>query len=116
MSSKSQANAAVIDRLVEAYNAQDARGFADLFTEDGWHGDLHAERFQQGREEIYRRYVDVFALYPENRTDVVHRIAFGPFVVDHEHVRRSNGAEPFEVVAIYTLEDGLIKRAELVRA
>jgi uncharacterized protein (TIGR02246 family) len=115
MDSAVQKNCLVIDRLVEAYNSQDARGFADLFTHDGWHGNLHATTFQIGPEAIYQRYVEVFALYPGNHTEVVHRIAFDDFVIDHEKVRRSSDAQPFDVVAIYTLEGGRIKRAELVR-
>ncbi len=115
MNTEVQRNCDIIDQLVAAYNAHDARRFADLFTADGWHGDLHATVFQVGPEAICERYVEVFAVYPENRTEVVHRIAFDNFVVDHEKVRRSSDAEPFDVVAIYTLEAGRIKRAELVR-
>jgi uncharacterized protein (TIGR02246 family) len=108
-------NQQIIDQLVIAYNAHNARAFADLFTEDAIHGTLHAESQQYGREEIYRRYVEVFANFPENKTEVVQRTAFGQFIVDHELVRRSPTTEPFNVVAIYTLEAGLIKRLDFVR-
>jgi hypothetical protein len=57
----------------------------------------------------------VFANFPENKTEVVQRTAFGSFVVDHELVRRSPASEPFNVVAIYTIEAGLIKRLDFVR-
>jgi uncharacterized protein (TIGR02246 family) len=109
-------NTRVIDQLVRAYNARDARLFADFFTEDAIHGTMHAETRQHGREEIYRRYIDVFAMYPENHTEVVRRIAFGVFVVDHEVVRRSRQSEAFNVIAMYTLEGGLIKRLDFLRA
>jgi hypothetical protein len=108
-------NERIIDELVIAYNSHDARAFADLFTEDAIHGTLHAELQQRGQEEIYRRYVDVFANFPENKTEVVQRTAFGQFVVDHELVQRSPASEPFNVVAIYTLEASLIKRLDFVR-
>jgi uncharacterized protein (TIGR02246 family) len=108
-------NEQVIDQLVLAYNAHDPRAFADLFTEDAIHGTLHAESQQRGREEIYHRYVEVFANFPENKTKVVQRTAFGQFVVDHELVQRSPTTEPFNVVAIYTLEADLIKRLDFVR-
>jgi uncharacterized protein (TIGR02246 family) len=108
-------NARMIDALVDAYNVGDAAGFAALFAEGGWHGDLHTPTPMIGRDAIERRYRDVFAKYPENRTEVLHRIVFGPFVIDHERVRRSADAVPFDVVAIYTLQDGRIARAELVR-
>jgi uncharacterized protein (TIGR02246 family) len=108
-------NTKLIDRLVIAYNNGDARGFADLFAENAVHGNLHGENLQTGREEIYRRYVDVFGQFPENRTEVVNRIAFDQFVVDHEVVRRSKAGEPFEVVAIYTIVNGQIERLDFVR-
>jgi hypothetical protein len=108
-------NEQVIDQLVLAYNTHNARAFADFFTEDAIHGLLHADLQQRGREEIYRRYVEVFANFPENRTEVVRRIAFGSFVIDHELVQRSLTSEPFNVVAIYTLGAGLIKRLDFVR-
>jgi hypothetical protein len=108
-------NQQIIDQLVIAYNAHNARAFADLFTEDAIHGTLHAESQQRGREEIYHRYVEVFANFPENKTEVVQRTVFGSFVVDHELVRRSPASEPFNVVAIYTIEAGLIKRLDFVR-
>jgi hypothetical protein len=115
MNPKTQ-NAQVIDRLAEAYNRQDAQGFANLFTENAVHGVLHSETQQRSRQEIFERYVEVFGMYPENKTEVVHRITFGSFVIDHEKVSRSSSSEPFDVVAIYTLESGLISRLEFVRA
>ncbi len=115
MASRQSENERVIDRLVVAYNAQDARAFADLFSPDAIHGDLHSETPQHGRDAIYERYVEVFSTYPENRTEVVHRVVVGPFVVDHEKVQRSKASEPFDVVAIYTLENGLVARVDFVR-
>jgi hypothetical protein len=108
-------NERVIDQLVIAYNSHNARAFADFFTEDAIHGTLHAELQQHGREEIYKRYMEVFANFPENKTEVVQRIAFGAFVIDHERVRRSASSEPFNVAAIYTMQAGLIKRLDFVR-
>jgi uncharacterized protein (TIGR02246 family) len=109
-------NTRVIDLLVAAYNSQDVEAFANLFTEDAVHGVLHSPTSQRSRKEIYERYVEVFKQYPENKTEVVHRIAFGDFVIDHEKVRRSSTTEPFDVVAIYKLESGLIARLEFVRS
>jgi uncharacterized protein (TIGR02246 family) len=108
-------NQNVIDNLVIAYNNHDARAFADFFSEDAIHGTLHSELLQHGREAIYQRYLEVFAMYPENKTEVVQRIAFGQFIVDHELVSRSSSTEPFNVVAIYTLKNGLITRLDFVR-
>jgi uncharacterized protein (TIGR02246 family) len=106
---------ALIDALVEHYNSQDVRKFADCFAVDAWHGTLHGAMPQVGREAIYARYVDVFREYPQNRTEVIHRIMFGKFVIDHERVRRRAADQPFDVAVIYTIENDRIKRAEFVR-
>jgi len=39
----------------------------------------------------------------------------GNRVMDHERIRRSPDAEPFEVLAIYELDETLIKRLDFVR-
>jgi hypothetical protein len=115
MASVDNANTRVIDQLVRAYNAHDARAFADFFSEDAIHGTMNAETKQHGREEIYRRYIDVFTMYPKNQTEVVGRFAFGSFVIDHEIVRRSPLTDPFNVVAIYTFNEGLITQLDFIR-
>ncbi len=58
----------------------------------------------------------MFAENPENRVDLLGRIAVGNVVIDHERVFRSKAATPFEVAAIYTVRDGLIARVDFVRA
>lgn len=108
-------NTQTIDRLVDAYNTRDARAFADFFAPDAIHGNLNAADPLRGREAIFARYVDVFKTYPENHSDIVHRIAYGAFVIDHERVRRSPTSEPFDIVAIYTMADGLVVRIDFVR-
>jgi uncharacterized protein (TIGR02246 family) len=108
-------NSQTIDSLVAAYNAHDARAFADHFSVDASHGNLNSDIRQQGREEIYRRYVEVFAQFPQNHTQVLHRTVLGQYVLDHERVRRSPDADPFEVVAIYTFDAELIQRLDFVR-
>ncbi len=108
-------NAEVIDRLVVAYNAHDARAFADFFATDAVHGPLRGEAPQIGREAVYERYVDVFAQFPQNHTEVMHRVVTGAFVVDHERVRRGPDSEPFDVVAIYEMSDGTISQLDFVR-
>jgi hypothetical protein len=105
----------ILEALVAAYNAGDARAFADLFAEDAVHGDLHGEPPLRGRAAIYRRYVQVFETFPHNRTEVLYRVMLPSFVIDHERVRRFAQAQPFDVVAIYRLAGELVARLDLVR-
>jgi hypothetical protein len=108
-------NELLIDSLVRAYNSHDARGFADHFSHDAIHGILHSDDIDVGAEAIFRRYVDVFARFPQNATKVVHRVVFDDVVVDHERVSRSPESEPFDVVAVNTIRDGKIVRLEFIR-
>jgi hypothetical protein len=108
-------NELLIDSLVRAYNNHDARGFADHFSYDAIHGILHSDDIDFGAEAIFRRYVDVFARFPQNATTVVHRVVFDDVVVDHERVSRSPESEPFDVVAVNTIRDGKIVRLEFIR-
>jgi hypothetical protein len=108
-------NAAIVDSLIRAYNDHDARGFADHFSDDAIHGVLHSDAVDIGTEAIFRRYLDSFARFPQNATEVVHRVVFDDVVVDHERVRRSPESEPFDIIAVNTIRDGKIVRLDLVR-
>ncbi len=111
----SNENTKIIDQLVAAYNSGDARAFADLFTPDVVVYEHPNKPTQQSREEIFERYTEVFKKFPLNETEVVHRIVIGDWVIDHEKVRRSPEHEPFDVVAVYELQDGAIKRLDFIR-
>ncbi len=108
-------NTKIIDKLVAAYNNSDARAFADLFAENIVTFEHPNQVAQSGREMIFEFYQKVFAEFPQNRTEVLHRIVIGNRVLDHERVRRSPEAEPFECLAIYELKNGLIERFDIVR-
>jgi uncharacterized protein (TIGR02246 family) len=105
----------VIDKLVEAYNSRNARAFADLFDEKAIAYEHPNQISQNGREEIYKRYVDVFAQFPQNHSEILYRVIIKNRVIDHELVSRSPQGEPFQVIAIYEIENGLIKRFDIVR-
>lgn len=111
----SNENAAVVDALVTAYNSGDARTFADLFAPDVKIFEFPDELVQESSEEIFEFYEKLFGEFPNNRTEVLHRIIIGNRVIDHERVRRSPETEPFEVLTIYELQNGKIKRLDFVR-
>ena len=104
----------VLDRLVAAYNAGDAAGFAAILAEDVRIVSYPGRVLQASAAEVRAHYEKVFAENPGNRTEVVHRVVLGDRVVDHERVRRSAGAEPFDVIAINTLAGDRIASIEFV--
>jgi hypothetical protein len=109
-------NVEAVDRLVAAYNARDAAQFASCFAIDGAHGDLNALDPLIGRDAIREHYAEIFNQYPASTTEIVHRIAFGAYVVDHERVRRSPRSAPLDVIAIYRIKGRVIARADFVRS
>lgn len=108
-------NEFLIDTLVINYNNRNARGFADLFAIDTEVYEHPGILTQRGREAIYEYYKKVFLEFPENQTKVLHRIVIDNKVIDHEEVQRSASVIPFQVLAIYEMENGLIKRLDFIR-
>jgi hypothetical protein len=108
-------NEQLIDKLVECYNSHNARGFADCFAENVKTYEHPNILSQNSREEIFETYEKVFAMRPNNRTTVVHRIIIGNRIIDHEKVNREINDEPFDAIAIYEIENNLIQRFDLVR-
>jgi uncharacterized protein (TIGR02246 family) len=106
---------ALLDTLMERYNAQDVDGYAALFVEDGCEAGYRGAVVRQGRDGIREGYRAVFAEFPQNRAEVIEKFVFGNQIVLRENVSRSPEAEPFEVMAIYSFKDDLIERVEFIR-
>ena len=106
----------VINKLVEAYNASDARAFADLFEETAVVYEHPSQPMQQSRQEIFEFYEKMFAAFPDNRTEVLNRVILNNRIADHERVKRSADLEPFDVLTIYEMGENLIRRMDFVRA
>jgi hypothetical protein len=108
-------NVALISRLVERYNAQDAEGVAACFAADVQEFNHGGELIRSGSAAIAENYRKLFAEFPQNRADVLHRSAFGDKVIDHERVWRAPQQTPFDVVVVYTLKNGAVVRTEYVK-
>lgn len=108
-------SARVAQAQLDAYNIQDLDAFCSFFTDDIVVADLNGAENLHGMEAYRARYAGVFGQYPENRVELLGRLAVRNFVVDHEKVMRSPDAAPFEVLAIYTLREGKIARADFVK-
>lgn len=108
-------NTNTIDHLVEGYNASDAAKFSECFAQEARVYEHPGILTQQSKDEIFRYYEKLFAQFPHNRTEILHRIVFDSKVIDHERVRRSPDVEPFEVLTIYEMRDGLIQRVDFIR-
>jgi hypothetical protein len=110
-----EAAATVAQAQLDAYNAQALDAHVACFADDLIIANFNETPNLHGRAAYRERMGGVFAQFPENRVELLGRIVCGATVVDHERVLRSPDAEPFEVLAVYTLRDGLIARVDFVR-
>lgn len=106
---------AIVERLMDRYNAHDADGYADMFAEHGCEAMYRGEVLREGREGVREGLRAMFAQFPANHAEVCAKYVFENNVVLHELVKRSPDVEPFEVVSIYSFSGDAIERVEFVR-
>jgi hypothetical protein len=100
---------------LDAYNAQDLDAYCSFFAEDLVVADLNGAVTVQGLPAFRDKYAQIFSDFPENKVELLNRVALGATVIDHEKVIRRPGGETFEVAAIYTIAGGKIARVDFVK-
>ena len=108
-------NEALIQRQLDAYNAQDLDAYVACYAPNVVVAGLNGAVTETGRDALRARYAKAFATFPENKAHLKNRIEVGGTVIDHEHVVRKPGGEQFEIIAIYTIKDGLIARVDFAK-
>ncbi|VWX52055.1 nuclear transport factor 2 family protein [Novosphingobium sp. 9U] len=106
---------AIAERMIAHYNAQDADAYVALMTDDACEASYRGAVLRDGREGVRSGLKAMFAEFPQNRAEIVKGYELGEYVVLHETVSRSAGAEPFEVMSIYSFEGDKCSRVEFVR-
>ncbi len=105
----------VVDAQLDAYNAQDLEAMCRWFAPGVQVANLTEAPNLTGIDAYRERHLALWAQFPQNRADLLSRTVVAGRVLDHERVFRSPDAEPFEVVAIYSFENGLIARVDFIR-
>jgi hypothetical protein len=102
---------------LEAYNRRDLEVFVSLFAANAEVFDLGASApTLSGVEAIRRRYEEVFLASPDLHSEVLNRTALQRVVVDLERITgRLGSLEAILMLAIYEVEEGLIKKVHFVR-
>lgn len=103
---------AVVARQLAAYNARDIAAFMECWAEDCEYYAFPGELLARGAAAVRARHVARFQ-EPDLHGRLLHRIAVGGMVVDHEMVTRNfpEGVGEVEVVAIYEVAAGRIAKA-----
>jgi hypothetical protein len=100
---------------LEAYNRQDIEGFLKWYTDDVEIYNFPDELVLRGKDKMRERYVTAWKQNPDQKAKITDRIINGNTVVDKEHVTgRSNGIE-VNVIAIYKIENGKIRKVYFIR-
>ncbi len=105
----------LIQAQFDAYNTQDLEAYCGYFADDVIVADLNGKITTQGIEAYRTRYEGVFAQFPQNKAELVSRMAVGNTVVDHERVVRAPGGHTFEVICIYTLAGDKVARVDFAK-
>lgn len=107
--------ATLAQRQLDAYNTHDLEAFAACFAADVEAFALPSmELLFSGREALRERYGPYFENKRPAATLTSPRIALSSFAIDAEHVVLADGKE-LEAVALYHVEDGLIRRLWFIR-
>jgi len=114
-------NLATAEAMIAAYNAQDVDTYVSYMTDDASEANYRGAVMREGREGTRSGLAAAFARWPQNHAEIREKQVIGNYVLFREYVTRgpaSDGSElvePFEVVAIYSFEDGKCTRVEFVR-
>ena len=93
---------------LKGYNNRDIDTFAKAFSDTVKVYRQPGVLSYQGKEELRKRYGQMFANTPELHCEVVNRIIAGNVVIDHEKVRRSKDQPRFDAIAVYRVKDNQI--------
>jgi hypothetical protein len=104
----------VIERQLDAYNAQDAEAFAACFAPDARVFSSLGTVALEGRDQLRRHYAELFAGHADVRAESVHRRQVGSWVVDEERVTGLR-AEVVRALAVHRVVAGLIVEAGYLR-
>jgi hypothetical protein len=101
----------VVQAQVDAYNLHDIEAFTATYAEDSYYTRLDSgEVVIAGRADVRKAFGDLFVANPNVHVEVTNRIALGRYVIDREVITGREGQPTGNVVAIYEVVDGLIRR------
>lgn len=107
---------AVVQAALDAHNAHDLGAFLATMAEDVTFLSLDGDVLLTGRETVAEIWGARFAERPDLVADITHRTVIGNRVIDEEQLCLDGRDNPcVELVAIYTVEDGLIQTMHVIQ-
>lgn len=105
---------AVVDAQLVAYNKRDLEAFLSFYADDAVLASHPDQVTQTGKAEMRTRYQSRFS-NPNVHAEIIKRITFDRFVVDHERITAPPAQEVIEAVAIYEVKEGKIVRVTFLK-
>ncbi len=112
---------AIAEQMIAHYNAQDIDAYCALMTEQACEANYRGAVLREGREGTRTGLAAAFAKWPQNKSEIREKQVIGDYVLFREHVTRgpatdgSELVEPFDVIAVYSFEQGKCSRVEFIR-
>ena len=100
---------AIVQSQLDAYNRHDLEGFLSHYSDDAVLVSYPDQITQTGKIEMRARYEKRFAT-PNLHAEIVKRIVFERFVIDHERITAPPSKDVIEAIATYEVKNGKIVR------
>ncbi|WP_116109080.1 nuclear transport factor 2 family protein [Lewinella sp. IMCC34191] len=104
-----------VQTQLDAYNTGNLELFLSAYADTVRVYNYPDELRAQGKESMRESYGGMFSELPDLQCRLVNRMVMGNKVIDHESVVFTVGEDPVEVIAIYTVENGLITEVRFMR-
>jgi len=104
---------AIVQQQLEAYNYQDIDMFLETYSDDVKLYNFPNQLISEGKDQMRKTYSKLFDDTPDLYAEIENRTVIGNKVIDKEKVT-VNGNTIY-AVAIYEVEDGLIKKVTFMR-
>lgn len=107
---------AVVQASLDAHNAHDLDAFLATMAEDVTFLNLDGDVLLTGRDRVAEIWSARFEARPDLVADITHRTVIGNRVIDEEQLCLDGRDAPcIELVAIYTVENGLIQTMHVIQ-
>lgn len=104
----------IVQKQLDFYNNHDLDGFISTYHEDiKIYNLIDNSIILEGKEFLREKYSERFQIFKVH-AEIQNRMIIGNKVIDHEHVTTINTDIIVKAVAIYELEDALIKKVWFV--
>lgn len=102
------------DLQLNGYNNRDIETFLSAYSDSVKVYNFPATLLYTGKENMRKRYSDMFDKMPDLHCELVNRIVEGHTVIDHENVTFDKSKPTMRAIAIYKVSEGKIQEVYFI--